>query len=88
MQGCGSEYLPYSSTHSLRIVTYAIDFIKKIIYEGLECNILFSLKGTDRYFKKLGYSTSNRFDKQDNSVKILEGEKFKQNECKFCKKIQ
>lgn len=88
MQGCGSEYLPYSSTHSLRIVTYAIDFIKKIIYEGLECNILFSVKGTDRYFKKLGYSTSNRFDKQDDSIKMLEGEKFKQNECEFCKKIQ
>lgn len=87
MQGCGSEYLPYSSTHSLRIVTYAIDFMKKIICDGLECNMLFSLKGTDRYFKKLGYLTSNRFDKQDNTVKILEGEKFKQNECQFCKRI-
>ena len=88
MQGCGSEYLPYSSTHSLRIVTYAIDFIKKIIYEELQCNILFSVKGTDHYFKELGYLTSNRFDKQENIVKILEGEKFKQNGCKFCKKNQ
>ncbi len=87
MQGCGSEYLPYSSTHSLRIVTYAVDFIKQIISDGLENNILFSVKGTDRDFKKLGYLTSNRFDKQNNIIKILEGEKFKQNECEFCKRI-
>ena len=88
MQGCGSEYLPYSSTHSLRIVTYAIDFMKKIFYEGLESNILFSVKGTDYYFRKLGYVTSNRFNKQSDNVKILKGEIFKQNECKFCGKFQ
>ena len=88
MQGCGSEYLPYSSTHSLRIVTYAIDLMKKIFYEGLEYNILFSVKGTDYYFKKLGYVTSNRFNKQSDNIKILKGEKFMQNECEFCGKFQ
>lgn len=87
-QGCGSEYLPYSSTHSLRIVTYAIDYIKKIINEELRNNILFSLKGTDQYFNEKGYLTSNRFKKQDSTVKIVKGEEFKEDGCKFCKNIE
>ena len=88
MQGCGTEYIPYSSTHSLRIVTYAIDFIKKVINEELNCNMLFSVKGTEYYIKKLGFLTSNRFNNQEGVTKILEGEKFKQSECKFCNKIK
>lgn len=88
MQGCGTEYIPYSSTHSLRIVTYAIDFIKKIVNEELNCNMLFSVKGTEYYIKKLGFLTSNRFNNQESITKILEGEKFKQSECEFCNKIK
>ena len=53
--------------------------------EGLNCNMLFSVKGSDYILKNLGYETSNRYNKQKESIKILKGEEFKQDECKFCK---
>lgn len=84
MQGCGSEYLPYSSNHSLRIVTYAIEIIREIFANNINNNILFSLKGTDFHIKKLGYKTSNRYNMQDKETKTITGGQFRNKECEIC----
>lgn len=85
MQGCGSEYFPYTSTHSIRLVTYAIEYVKKILLGEINQNLLISIKGTDLYAKKYGLITSNRYARQTEVISILNGENFENHECKFCR---
>lgn len=85
IMGCGSEFLPYSSVHSLRGVSYAIEYIKMILNGKVNDNLLISIKGNKEYLEKNGYHVSNRYTSQINDVKILRGDQFFNNECRFFK---
>lgn len=84
VRGCGSSYLPFSSSNSLTTVISAIEVIKHYFEGRIKDNFLISMKGDDYYLKKAGFITSNRYTVQKEIKKSLEGDKFKKENCIIC----
>lgn len=84
IRGCGSAYLPYSSTNSLTTVVTAIEIIRYYFEDRIKENILVSSKGDKLYFQNSGLKTSNRYNKQLETKICLEGEKFRNDKCLIC----
>ncbi|MGK0467246.1 ThiF family adenylyltransferase [Clostridium sp.] len=84
IRGCGSAYLPFSSTNSVTTAIAGTEVIKKIFECRIEENFLSSIKGDDYYLRKEGFKTSNRYNVQSKDKQILEGKKFKKEDCCVC----
>lgn len=82
--GCGSAFIPYGSTISLKTACMCIDTVKKIFEGRYVNNVIISAKGDDYYFKKAGLEVSNKYLKQKTSVVEYEGILFRKQNCKFC----
>lgn len=83
--GCGTAYLPYSSTSSLKTAVLGVEIAINYFLGMLTENCIISIKGDDFYFKMSGYRTSVRYDNQEQIKEKLEGEKFKVKGCRCCK---
>lgn len=84
IRGCGSSYLPYGSTTSIISVTTGIEVIRNYFEDRIKNNFLLSVKGNDYYFKKAGFVTSDRYNKQSDYKIMIEGGKFKKEGCMCC----
>lgn len=84
LRGCSSGYLPFSSTNSVITAITGIEIVKKYFEGEINDNFLVSIKGDGYYFKKAGFITSDRYEKQSEIKKIIESEKFINNHCVIC----
>lgn len=84
LMGCGSSFLPFSSTNSVTTVVMGMEVIRDYFEGYIEENFLISNKGNDFYFTKAGYNTSNRYKAQENQKITIPGDKFKKDNCKVC----
>ena len=84
IMGCGSAFVPYASTVSLKSAALCMDIVSAVIDGRCEKNILVSMKGSGYYFSKTGYEVSERFIKQTDIVMVQEGKTFKKGNCEVC----
>ena len=82
--GCGSSFIPYGSTISLKTAGMCVDTIKKIFEGRYSDNIIISAKGDDYHFKRAGLQVSNKYLNQKDSIVECNGKLFAQPRCKFC----
>lgn len=82
--GCGKNYVPYGDMISLKTVLICLNVVKEIFENGVESNILISVKGDDSYLKKHGLKTSERYSRQKEDVKKLMGCQFVNKKCGVC----
>ena len=82
--GCGSSFIPYGSTISLKTAGMCVDTIKKIFEGRYSDNIIISAKGDDYHFKRDGLQVSNKYLNQKDSIVECNGKLFAQPRCKFC----
>ncbi|MDY6228059.1 MAG: ThiF family adenylyltransferase [Clostridium sp.] len=83
--GCGTAYLPYSSTNSLKTSILGVEMAIKYFLDMFNENYIISIKGDNFYFKMLGYRTSMRYNNQEQIKEKLEGEKFRVKDCRCCR---
>jgi len=88
LQGCGSSFLPYSSTNSLTVVVQAVKSIIDYIEGKITDNFLISIKGDEGYMLKAGFTPSDRFYKQKEKVIMVEGKKIYNKDCECCKRMR
>ncbi|MFZ5969395.1 MAG: ThiF family adenylyltransferase [Bacillota bacterium] len=84
VRGCGSAYLPFSSTNSVTTVITGIEVVRNYFEGRINENLLFSVKGDDYYLKKEGFTTSHRYNVQLEVKKKVEGDKFRKEGCLSC----
>lgn len=84
IRGCGSAYLPFSSTNSVTTVITGIEVIRNYFEDRIKENLLISVKGDDYYLQRAGFKTSNRYNVQHEVRRKLEGDKFKKENCLIC----
>jgi molybdopterin/thiamine biosynthesis adenylyltransferase len=84
IRGCGSSFLPFSSTNSVVTVTTGVEIIRNYFEGRINKNVLISIKGDNYYFKRAGFKTSNRYNAQLEPKIIVEGEKFRNERCLIC----
>lgn len=84
IMGCGTSYLPFSSTNSIATVISGIELVRSYFEGRINDNNLISIKGDDYYFKKEGFRTSNKYDRQEKKELRVEGEKFVNERCMIC----
>lgn len=82
--GCGSSFIPYSSTVSLKTAAICIDIINKIFENQYTDNIIISLKGDNFPFLKAGLKLSNKYIKQKDKIVVYKGNQFANSKCKCC----
>jgi molybdopterin/thiamine biosynthesis adenylyltransferase len=82
--GCGSEFMPYSSSLSLKTVSYCIDIIKQYFENKIKENFLVSIKGDNYYYKKNGYVESDRYIKQQDIISKVSGIDYLNSSCGVC----
>lgn len=82
--GCGSAFIPYGSTISLKTSCMCIDAMKKIFENRYTDNIIISAKGDDYYFKKAGLRVSIKFERQVRDIVEYNGKLFKNKKCEIC----
>lgn len=84
VQGCGSSFVPYSSTTSLITAAAGIKTVINYLEGKIDCNYLMSIKGDDFYFREAGYETSNRYKIQQDKEYVLDGNKIMYDKCLCC----
>ena len=82
--GCGSSFIPYGSTISLKTAGMCVDTIKKIFEGRYSDNVIISAKGDDYHFKRSGLQVSNKYLNQKDSIVECSGKLFAQPKCQFC----
>lgn len=82
--GCGSAFIPYGSTVSLKTSCICIDTIKKIFEKRYTDNMIISAKGDDYYFKKAGLRVSMKYERQVQDIVEYNGKLFKNKKCEVC----
>lgn len=84
LNGCGSTFIPYESTISLKTAITCVETIKKIFEERYSDNIIISSKGDRYYFEQAGLKVSNKYTKQINETTEYIGNQFKNKKCEVC----
>jgi hypothetical protein len=84
IMGCGSTFVPYASTVSLKSTALCMDIISAVIDGRCEKNVIVSMKGSGYYFAKTGYEVSESFIKQKDTVMVQKSEQFIDNNCEVC----
>lgn len=82
--GCGSSFIPYGSTVSLKTVAMCVDTVKKIFEGRYTDNMIISSKGDDYYFKKAELQVSDKYLKQKDSIVEYSGNLFVKPYCECC----
>ena len=82
--GCGSSFIPYGSTISLKTACMCVDVVKKLFEGRYSENMIISAKGDDYHFKKAGLEVSNKYLGQKDSIEEFSGSLFKKQNCEFC----
>ncbi len=82
--GCGSSFIPYGSTISLKTAGMCVDTVKKIFEGRYSDNVIISAKGDDYHFKRAGLQVSNKYLNQKDSIVECNGKLFAQPKCEFC----
>lgn len=82
--GCGSAFIPYGSTVSLKTATMCIDTVKKVFEGRYIDNVIISAKGDDYYFLKAGLKVSTKYLNQKDSVIEYRGTLFNDLDCECC----
>jgi hypothetical protein len=81
--GCSTMHIPFSSIDSTKSTILTIDLMKSYFYREEKGNALVSWKGSGLEFKRAGYITSDRFQK-DNDTLYNKRYQFKNNKCLIC----
>lgn len=84
LSGCGSSFIPYGSTISLKVVAICMDWISKICDGRYDQNVLISLKGEGFYFEKAGFEVSDVYKGQTRELEITYGKDFCKSNCEVC----
>lgn len=82
--GCGSSFIPYASTISLKTACMCLNTVKKVFENRYSDNIIISSKGDDYYFKKAGLQVSNKYLNQKSNTVEYSGLLFKNRRCEIC----
>lgn len=82
--GCGSTFIPYGSTVSLKTACMCLDIVKKIFENRYIDNMIVSSKGDDFYFKEAGLQVSNKYQKQKSDIVEYCGLQFQNRRCMIC----
>ncbi|MBU5304830.1 ThiF family adenylyltransferase [Eubacterium callanderi] len=75
--GCSGTFIPYGSTLSLNSSLLFIDLLKQEVDGRIKNNMLVSEKGDDYYFKRAGFETSDRYNKQIEKYSMIKLEDFR-----------
>lgn len=76
--GCSGSFIPYGSSLSVESSVMFLNLLKREIEGQVNANLLASKKGNDYYFKKAGFSVSNRYTAQDKQYVEVEFDKLKE----------
>lgn len=82
--GCGKNYVPYGNVISIKTVLICLNVVKDVFENGVQNNLLISVKGDDYYLKKQGLESSERYNRQKESEKKLLGWQFINEKCGVC----
>lgn len=82
--GCGSSFIPYGSTISIKTASMCVETVKKIFEGRCVDNVIISAKGDDYHFKRAGLQVSNRYMKQRGNVMECSGQMFADSACEIC----
>lgn len=82
--GCGSAFIPYGSTVSLKTATMCVDVVKKIFEGRYKDNMIISMKGDDYYLLKAGLKVSSKYLNQKNNIVEYSGAIFVDTNCECC----
>ena len=82
--GCGSAFIPYGSTVSLKTTMMCVDVVKKIFEGRYRDNMIISMKGDDYYFLKAGLKVSSKYLNQKDNIVEYGGNLFADPNCKCC----
>lgn len=84
IMGCGSAFVPYASTVSLKSAALCMDIVSAVVDGRCEESVIVSMKGAGYYFTKTGYKVSERYINQKDVVMIQEGKLFVNENCEVC----
>lgn len=82
--GCGSAFIPYGSTVSLKTAAICVDTVKKICEDRYTDNMIISVKGDDYHFLKAGLNVSTKYLNQRNDIVEYKGTLFADSDCECC----
>lgn len=82
--GCGSAFIPYGSTVSLKTAAVCVDTVKKIHENRYTDNMIISIKGDDYYFLKAGLKVSKKYLNQKDNITEYSGTLFANSNCECC----
>lgn len=82
--GCGSAFIPYGSTVSLKTAAVCVDTVKKIHENRYTDNMIISIKGDDYYFLKAGLKVTKKYLNQKDNITEYSGTLFANSNCECC----
>ena len=82
--GCHSTFLPFGSIHSIKTVCMGVELVLDYFNDKLKENVLISQKGDDSYIKNENLLTSDRYNRQQESIIKITGSIFERNTCYLC----
>lgn len=82
--GCGSAFIPYGSTVSLKTAAMCVDTVKKIFEGRYTDNLIISAKGDDYHFLKAGLNVSTKYLNQRDNIVEYKGTLFANPNCECC----
>lgn len=82
--GCGSAFIPYGSTVSIKTAAMCVDTVKKIFEGRYGDNMIISAKGDDYHFKKAGLKVSTKYLNQKDCIVEYSGNLLANPDCETC----
>ena len=82
--GCGTAFVPYGSTVSLKTACVCLDVIKRVFENRYHENVIVSVKGDDYHFKKEGLQATSRYFNQKSDTVECYGKQFMMQKCIIC----
>jgi len=84
LRGCGSAFIPYGSTISLKTACMCLDTVKKVFENRYIDNVIISSKSDEYYFNKAGLKLSDKYLNQTSDTKEYSGSQFGKKMCIIC----
>lgn len=82
--GCGSAFIPYGSTVSIKTAAMCVDTVKKIFEGRYSDNTIISAKGDDYHLKKAGLKVSTKYLNQKDCIVEYRGNLLANPDCEIC----
>lgn len=82
--GCGSAFIPYGSTVSIKTAAMCVDTVKKIFEGRYSDNTIISAKGDDYHLKRAGLKVSTKYLNQKDCIVEYRGNLLANPDCEIC----